>query len=207
MENTNNPSHLSPEVSAKAAPQPVAAPQPETKMFDCPSCGRYTQKVCVDGVWRCGLCFPVAAPQEEQPSAIDCPICAPKPCIGGAHRNAMIEDGVIIPGEPAAVPETPTLDKECRKWAGDGNPIPLYPGMGLRHDGIAAKIAHAVANQPEAAPPDDIGAATMRYKALYERKARELAYLVTSGNPAALEKVVLLLARDDKQKSEESNGK
>ena len=29
---------------------------------------------------------------------IDCSICAPNPCIGGAHRNAMVEDGVIVPG-------------------------------------------------------------------------------------------------------------
>lgn len=26
---------------------------------------------------------------------IDCPLCSPEPCIGGAHRNALIEDGVI----------------------------------------------------------------------------------------------------------------
>lgn len=32
---------------------------------------------------------------------IDCPLCAPEPCIGGSHRNAMIEDGVIKPGQPA----------------------------------------------------------------------------------------------------------
>lgn len=31
---------------------------------------------------------------------IDCYLCAPNICIGGAHRNAMIEDGFIIPGLP-----------------------------------------------------------------------------------------------------------
>jgi hypothetical protein len=134
----------------------------------------------------------------------------------------MIEDGVIIPGEPAAVPETPESHREVRedfveqfitRRSGSYHCNVCGYAVANGHILVHGKIAGG-ADCPvgllmalPAAPPDDIGAATMRYKALYERKARELAYLVTSGNPAALEKVVLLLARDDKQKSEESNGK
>ena len=38
---------------------------------------------------------------NPNPSPIhDCKLCYPNPCIGGAHRNAMIEDGEIVPNKP-----------------------------------------------------------------------------------------------------------
>lgn len=48
---------------------------------------------------------------NPKPSPItDCKLCYPNPCIGGAHRNAMIEDGEIVPNKPITPEEGKTVD-------------------------------------------------------------------------------------------------
>ena len=48
---------------------------------------------------------------NPKPSPItDCKLCYPNPCIGGAHRNAMIEDGEIVPNKPITPEEGETVE-------------------------------------------------------------------------------------------------
>ena len=48
---------------------------------------------------------------NPNPSPVtDCKLCYPNPCIGGAHRNAMIEDGEIVPNKSITPEEGETVD-------------------------------------------------------------------------------------------------
>ena len=54
---------------------------------------------------------------NSNPSPVtDCKLCYPNPCIGGAHRNAMIEDGEIVPNKPITPEEGKTVDEQI--WVG-----------------------------------------------------------------------------------------